>query len=62
MNNSNLDRKDLLTTQGELIDLIDSNKQNAGKKATKEQQRASREQYELWWAELEEVKELLRTL
>lgn len=56
----NLEKQDLYQCQNELIDLIDSNKQNAGKKATKEQQRASREQYELWWAELEEVKELLR--
>lgn len=55
-----LDKHDLHQCEHELIDLIDSNKQNAGKKATKEQQRASREQYELWWAELEEVKELLR--
>lgn len=58
----NLEKQDLYQCQNELIDLIDSNKQNAGKKATKEQQRASREQYDLWWAELEEVKELLRTL
>ena len=57
-----LDRKDLLTTQGELVDLIDNHKQEQGKRATKEQREASREQYELWWAELEEVKELLRTL
>jgi hypothetical protein len=57
-----LEKKDLYQCQNELIDLIDSNKQNAGKKATKEQQRASREQYELWWAELEEVKERLRQL
>lgn len=55
-----LDRKDLLTVQGELIDLIDAHKQDAGKKMTKEQRDASREQYRLWWAELEEVKELLR--
>lgn len=58
----NLEKQDLYQCQNELIDLIDSNKQHAGKKATKEQQQASREQYELWWAELEEVKELLRTL
>lgn len=58
----NLEKQDLYQCQNELIDLIDSNKQNAGKKATKEQQRASREQYELWWAELEEVKELLRQI
>jgi len=55
-----LDKKDLLTVQGELIDLIDSHKQEQGKKATKEQREASREQYELWWAELEEVRELLK--
>jgi hypothetical protein len=57
-----LDRKDLLTTQGELVDLIDNHKQEQGKRVTKEQREASREQYELWWAELEEVKELLRQL
>lgn len=60
MHTMNLEKSDLYQCQNELIDLIDSNKQNAGKKATKEQQRASREQYELWWSELEEVKELLR--
>lgn len=54
-----LDKKDLKQCKSELETLIDTKKQQ---QTTHIQHVVcyTREQYELWWAELEEVKELLR--
>lgn len=57
-----LDKQDLIQCQTELINLIDSHKEQSGKKMTNTVRQHMREQYELWWEELEEVKSLIKTL